>query len=90
METKILSKEKKELRVEILGDKHTITNLLRLKLAEDEDVDIAGYNKLHPLEDKSILVVKTKTKDASTVLKKAISEIQKELSSLSKELKRIK
>ncbi len=90
MEAKILSKEKKELKIEILGDKHTVTNLLRAKLVDEGDVDVAGYDKVHPLENKAIFVLKTKSKDASTVLKKAINDIEKELDSASKELARIK
>ena len=57
---------------------------------EDGDVTLAGYDKTHPLSDDAIFIVKTSSKDASTVLKKAIDELSKELDSLEKEMSKLK
>jgi len=90
MEVNILKKRKNQLEVEIKGDKHTLTNLLREKLIEDPDVILAGYDKTHPLDNTAIFILKTKSKDATVVLKKAITDLVKEFDGLNKKLSRLK
>ena len=90
MEVEVLEKNKNMLKFRIVGDKHTITNILREKVMEEGDVTLAGYDKTHPLSDDSIFVVKTSSKDASSVVKKAIDELSKEFKTLEKEMSKLK
>lgn len=64
MEVKIVSKTKNELKVEIVGEDHTLCNLLQNVLLEDKNVEIAGYDQPHPLIRSSIVYFRTK-RDAS-------------------------
>ena len=90
MDIKIMQQDKNLLKFEVIGDKHTITNMLREKLFEDGEVSMAGYDKTHPLQDSAIFILKTTSKDATSVLKKAISSLKKELTDLNKEVSRLK
>jgi DNA-directed RNA polymerase subunit L len=60
MEVKVVSKSKNELRLEIIGEDHTLCNLLQNILLEDKNVELAGYDQPHPLIRSSILYLKTK------------------------------
>jgi DNA-directed RNA polymerase subunit L len=60
MEVKVLSKSKNELRLEIIGEDHTLCNLLQNVLLEDKNVELAGYDQPHPLIRSSIIYVRTK------------------------------
>ena len=77
MEVKVLSKNKNELRLEIVGEDHTFCNLLQSVLLEDKNVEIAGYDQPHPSIRSSIVYLRTK-RDASPekVLISALAGIQ--------------
>ena len=62
MELKVLKKTDRELRLEVIGESHTLLNLLQKELVRDPEVEIGGYDVVHPLERpiRSILYVKTK------------------------------
>ena len=60
MEVKVLQKTKNELKIEIVGEDHTFCNLLQNVLLKDKNVEIAGYDQLHPLIRASIVYVRTK------------------------------
>jgi DNA-directed RNA polymerase subunit L len=64
MEVKVLQKTKNELKIEIVGEDHTFSNLLQSVLLQDKNVEIAGYDQPHPLIRSSIVYVRTK-RDAS-------------------------
>lgn len=77
MEIKVLNKTKNELKIEIVGEDHTVCNLLQKALLDDKSVEIAGYDQPHPLIRKSIVSLRTK-RDASPekVLLAALSNIR--------------
>jgi len=83
MNLTIVNNEKNFLEVSFEGNAHTILNLIKSKLLDEKDVTFAGYNKPHPLLEKSSLIIRTKKEDPKKVLKKSIDEIIKELQSLS-------
>lgn len=60
MKVRLLEANQNLLRLEIEGEGHTLCNLLQAKLLEDDRVEIAGYDKHHPLEERAILYVRTK------------------------------
>jgi len=77
LELKVLTKNKNELRIEIVGEDHTFCNLLQNVLLDDKNVEIAGYDQPHPLIRSSIVYLKTK-REASPekTLLNALSSIQ--------------
>lgn len=62
MKIQILAKNEKEIEFEIEGEGHTLCNLLRKVLLEDEDVIFAGYRIEHPLVGKPKVYVRTNGK----------------------------
>lgn len=60
MKVKILERDKNLLRLEIEGDGHTLCNYLQTLLIQDDGVEIAGYDKPHPLMEKVILYLRSK------------------------------
>ncbi|MBN1923898.1 MAG: DNA-directed RNA polymerase subunit L [Nanoarchaeota archaeon] len=82
MNLEVVNEEKNFLELSFEGDAHTLLNLLKKKLLEDSDVEFAGYNKPHPLINKSTLIVRTKKGDPKKVLKNSINEAIKDLKSL--------
>jgi len=60
MNVKILKKTSNELKIEVEGVGHTFCNILKKRLLEDENVDLAGYNIPHPLASNPIIYVHTK------------------------------
>ncbi len=83
MELNIINNEESLVEIEFEGEAHTMLNLIKKELLDDKNVTFAGYNKPHPLENKSKLVVKTKKKDGLKAVKKAVKKARKGLKSLS-------
>ncbi len=63
MELKILEESKGTLKVEILGEDHTLANSIRKELWSDNHVKIAGYDIEHPLVGGPVLIVETDGKE---------------------------
>jgi DNA-directed RNA polymerase subunit L len=63
MELKILEESKGTLKVEILGEDHTLANSIRKELWSDSHVQIAGYDIEHPLVGSPVLIVETDGKE---------------------------
>lgn len=60
MKINVLKKSKDELTIEIEGEGHTFCNLLQESLLEDKNVQIAGYDKPHPLSKASVVYIRVK------------------------------
>ena len=62
MEIRVLERTEKELRLEVVGESHTLLNLIQKELVRDPDVEIGGYDIVHPLERpiRSILYIRTR------------------------------
>jgi len=79
MKVKILEKDKNFLRLEIEGEGHTLSNFLQTLLLEETEVEIAGYNKPHPLTESAILYLRTKGEASpEEVLRRAAEKGRKE------------
>ncbi len=78
MELKVLEQEKNRLRVELIGESHTMANIITKELWKESDVDVAGYNQDHPQTTNPVLILQTKKKDAKKVLVAAIDSLKKE------------
>ena len=63
MEIQILEyDEEKEITLEITGEGHTFTNVIREFLSDVKEVDSAGYIKEHPFVEKTKVVIKAAPK----------------------------
>ena len=62
MELRVLKRGENELRLEVIGESHTLLNLLQKELVRDPEVEIGGYDIVHPLERpiRAILYVRTR------------------------------
>ncbi|MDP7282634.1 MAG: DNA-directed RNA polymerase subunit L [Candidatus Undinarchaeales archaeon] len=77
MELKILKDEKDLLEVELVGETHTLTNVLKDICNEDKSIDSASYRVDHPMTSNPILVIRTKTGSPKTAVKKAAAALEK-------------
>ncbi len=76
MQLKLLEKSDREIKVQVEGEGHTFCNLLESVLLEDEKVEFAGYNMVHPLISHTIVTVRTgKGKKPEEALKEACEKI---------------
>ncbi|MGB9927346.1 MAG: DNA-directed RNA polymerase subunit L [Methanosarcina sp.] len=75
MELNILSKTENELEVELVGETHTLLNLLRDILIKDKRVEAAFYDMKHVSISEPILYIKTDGTNPIEVLKDAASII---------------
>ncbi|MHA1211276.1 MAG: RpoL/Rpb11 RNA polymerase subunit family protein, partial [Candidatus Heimdallarchaeota archaeon] len=54
--------EDNEISLEVIGEGHTFTNVLREFVSDVKDVDSAGYYKAHPFTETTKLVIKAAPK----------------------------
>ncbi|WP_445474885.1 DNA-directed RNA polymerase subunit L [Methanococcoides methylutens] len=72
MELKILEKSEDEMKLEIVGESHTLLNMLKIVLLEDERVHTASYDMKHVTISEPILFIKTENADPIDVVKDAV------------------
>ena len=60
MEIEVIRETKLELEMIVHGENHSLCNVLRKYLMEDEDVEYAVYGIDHPLTGEPIMSIKTK------------------------------
>ncbi len=82
MKLEIISNEKDNLEFYIEGERHTLTNLLKEKLSNNESVDFVAYKLDHPLDTKAKFILKAK--NAKKILSESLKEIEKELEEFKK------
>jgi len=69
----VVKQEGNYMEMEFSGEGHTLLNLLQESLLEEEDVEMAGYSKPHPLMDRSKLFVRLKEgEDHLDAVKRAV------------------
>ncbi|MBI2148694.1 DNA-directed RNA polymerase subunit L [Candidatus Woesearchaeota archaeon] len=76
MEIEILKEEKDFLELKIVGETHTLCNIIRNELWEVEDTSFASYNLKHPLISSPILAVKVKKGKPRKVLLDAVQSLK--------------
>lgn len=74
MEIKVLEESKNKLIIELEGEDHTLANLLKKELWNDEHVKTSGYSVEHPLIGRPKIVVETDGKESPRDALKAASE----------------
>jgi DNA-directed RNA polymerase subunit L len=85
MKVNVLKHEGNELRIELLGERHSFCNALQSILLKDDTLDFAGYSLPHPLVGQPTIYVRGKGRrdlwkallDASEGLQKELEQIQK-------------
>ncbi|MDD4251009.1 MAG: RpoL/Rpb11 RNA polymerase subunit family protein [Candidatus ainarchaeum sp.] len=88
MKLEIISNEKESLEFIIEGERHTLPNLLKEKLAEKADADFVAYRLDHPLDTKARFILKAK--NPKKLLESTIKEIQTELTDFQKAFEKAK
>ena len=88
MELTFLKKEKQYIEIKFNEMDIGLLNALKEIILKDADIEFAAVKKGHFLDDKHILSIRTKKKDAISVIKKAIDEFQKDLDKLEVQLKK--
>lgn len=75
MKVNVVRQEGGYMEMEFSGEGHTLLNLLQESLLEDENVEMAGYSKPHPLMDRSKLFVRLrKGENHLDAVKKAVEK----------------
>ena len=85
MEIQILKEDKDLIELKIIGEGHTLCNILRDEATTLEDTSFVSYNLKHPLVSSPILALKTKKGKPRKVLLDAVESLKgktKELRSL--------
>ena len=83
MPVKVLTNDKNELRVRVIGESHTSLQVLRVRLNDHKDVDYANFFPGHPDLDEPEMFIRTnKNKDAAKILKGLVAEISGEFGAL--------
>jgi DNA-directed RNA polymerase subunit L len=72
MNLKILNKTDNELEMEIVGETHTLLNLLKTILLEDDAVEIATYDIKYLGISEPIMYVRTNGKDPVQAVRSAL------------------
>ncbi|WMW22148.1 DNA-directed RNA polymerase subunit L [Methanolobus mangrovi] len=75
MELKIIDKTDDEMHLEIIGENHTLLNMLKSALLDDTRVQIATYDMKHVSISDPILFVKTEGVDPIEAVKDAAKSI---------------
>ena len=78
MEITIVNKTENEMNVKIVGETHTLLNLLKTALLNNKHVEIATYDIKHPTISDPVLFVRTDGADPIKAIKKASKDIIKE------------
>ncbi|HDM36667.1 MAG TPA: DNA-directed RNA polymerase subunit L [Candidatus Syntrophoarchaeum butanivorans] len=60
MELKVLEERENELEIEVIGEGHTMMNLLKSSLLDDPDVLVATYDIKFPTISNPILYIRTR------------------------------
>ncbi len=91
MEINILEEKKNRMVFEIKGESHTLSNLLRKELWNDEHIKTAAYTLDHPLVQTPRFIIETEGgAEPRKALHAATKRIQKELEKIRSEAKEIK
>ncbi len=89
MELEVVEKKESGLLIKVIGEGHTLCNLLCTELYKDENVVSAAYNIEHPLTGSPKLYVRTKKgKSPKRALVDAADRIVDELEDLHKQLQK--
>jgi len=91
MEIKYIQETDNRIKVELIGEDHTVANAIRKELWENSHVKISGYQIENPLVSNPVLIIETESKeDPKKALLKALEGLRKKNKILIDSLKSIK
>ena len=90
MKIEIITNEKNTLEFYMEGERHTIPNYLKEKIASSDGVEFCAYRLDHPSDKRAKFVVKTSGKSPKKVLEEAIKQAKEELNEFKKEFDKLK
>lgn len=91
MEIKYTEDTKDRIKVELVGEDHTLANAVRKELWENPHIKISGYQIEHPLVSSPVLVIETDQKeDPKKSLIKALEGLRKKNKILLDSIKQLK
>jgi len=89
MEVTVLKEDKEMLQIEISEEGHTLCNLLRKELWNEENTELAGYNLKHPLISSPVLTVVSEKTKPKKLLQDTVDSIKKKNAELRNQLKKL-
>jgi len=90
MEIKILEQKGSKLQFEIRGENHTLCNILKKELYNDEHVKSATYWINHPLIGVPTFILETDGADPKKTLISAVQRLKKLIEKFSEEFSKAK
>jgi DNA-directed RNA polymerase subunit L len=88
VQLELLKKEDNSRLIMVVGEDHTLTNLLRVVLHEDVNVRAASYTVDHPLTGNPKFFIRTEGKSPERALVDAVERIVEKLEEAKKQLQR--
>jgi len=82
LEVEILSSDEKTLKFKIVGENHTLGNLIQDMLLRDKRVTGAGFTRPHPLEQEIVFDVFLSKGEPIGVLRENVEKVKKYLDEL--------
>ena len=90
MKINVVTNEKNNLEFIVEGERHTLANILKEKIAADTAVEFCAYRLDHPLDKKARFIVKTSGKAPKKAVEEAIKSIKEDLATFKKEVEKLK
>ena len=90
MKIQVLNHDKTSLEFKILGERHTLPQLIKNELLSNSDVDFVSYKLGHPTDSDALFILKTKKTDPKKVLIETCKDIVKELDNFEDQVKSLK
>lgn len=87
MKVEEVKKDGKVIRFKLMGEDHTLCNLVRKAMYEDENVEAAAYRIEHPLLSSPEFYVRVKRGSPEEALVKTLRRLQERLKELEKKFK---
>ncbi|MFA5357340.1 MAG: DNA-directed RNA polymerase subunit L [archaeon] len=88
MKIEVIKNEKNLLEFFIVGERHTLSNLLRERLSQNNAVEFCSYRLDHPLDKKARFVVRAQ--NPKKIIEDTIKEITDEVSEFKKAFEKTK
>lgn len=82
-----MQREGKALRFRVIGEDHTLCNLLRKEMFEDENVEAAAYTIEHPLLSQPEFYLRVRRGKPEEALLKALRRLEEKLGELEEKFK---
>ena len=82
MEIKILEEDKNKVEFELIGEDHTLCNILRDELWKQDNTKISAYNIKHPLISNPVMLVETDKGSPRTLISNAVISLKKQIKEL--------